>query len=172
MDCHIKHYKLEGLKDKIAKIKFLFTDVDGVLTDAGVYYSAKGEELKKFSLRDGMGAERLRKLTDVNIGIITGENSDIVKRRAEKLKISELHLGIKNKLSLLKERINALGISMDEVAYIGDDMNDQEVIEHIGLSAAPADAMEEIKNIVDYQCEAKGGDGAFREFCELIIKHK
>jgi 3-deoxy-D-manno-octulosonate 8-phosphate phosphatase (KDO 8-P phosphatase) len=163
---------LEALKDKIAKIKFLFTDVDGVLTDAGVYYSASGEALKKFSLRDGMGAERLRKLTEVQIGIITGEQSEIVKRRAEKLNIQELHLGIKDKLSLLKERIKLLGISMEEVAYIGDDMNDLEVIEHAGLTAAPEDAVEEIISRVHYTCRAKGGQGAFREFCELIIKYK
>lgn len=163
---------MEALKDKIAKIKFLFTDVDGVLTDAGVYYSASGEALKKFSLRDGMGAERLRKLTEVQIGIITGEQSEIVKRRAEKLNIQELHLGIKDKLSLLKERIKLLGISLEEVAYIGDDMNDLEVIEHAGLTAAPADAVEEIISRVHYTCRAKGGQGAFREFCELIIKYK
>ncbi len=163
---------MEALKDKIAKIKFLFTDVDGVLTDAGVYYSASGEALKKFSLRDGMGAERLRKLTEVQIGIITGEQSEIVKRRAEKLNIQELHLGIKDKLSLLKERIKLLGISMEEVAYIGDDMNDLEVIEHAGLTAAPEDAVEEIISRVHYTCRAKGGQGAFREFCELIIKYK
>lgn len=163
---------MEGLKDKIAKIKFLFTDVDGVLTDAGVYYSDTGEALKKFSLRDGMGAERLRKLTEVQIGIITGEQSDIVKRRAEKLKIEELHLGIKDKLSLLKERAKSIGIALEEVAYIGDDMNDLEVIEQVGLAAAPADAVEEIKDRVHYTCRAKGGEGAFREFCELIIKYK
>lgn len=163
---------MEGLKDKIAKIKFLFTDVDGVLTDAGVYYSDTGEALKKFSLRDGMGVERLRKLTEVQIGIITGEQSDIVKRRAEKLKIEELHLGIKDKLSLLKERAKSIGIALEEVAYIGDDMNDLEVIEQVGLAAAPADAVEEIKDRVHYTCRAKGGEGAFREFCELIIKYK
>jgi 3-deoxy-D-manno-octulosonate 8-phosphate phosphatase (KDO 8-P phosphatase) len=91
------------MKDRAKKIKWLFTDVDGVLTDCGVYYSENGEELKRFSLRDGMGAERLRKFTNIQIAIMTGENSGPVSRRAEKLKIEKVFLGVKDKLSVMKQ---------------------------------------------------------------------
>mgnify|MGYP001009485319 CR=1 FL=1 len=151
-------------------IKWLFTDVDGVLTDGGVYYSAQGEELKKFNLRDGMGAERLRKLSDIQIGIITGENSEIVKRRAEKLKIETIFLGIKDKQAVLTKFIEDRNLSFDNIAYIGDDLNDYEVICESAYTACPADSAPEIKEIASYICKQKGGDGAFREFCELLIK--
>lgn len=157
--------------ERIKRIKYLFTDVDGVLTDGGVYYSDQGEAMKKFSLRDGMGVERLRKLTGIQIGIITGENSPIVQRRAEKLKITELHLGIKDKEALLTDRAKTLGLEWDEIAYIGDDLNDLAVMKRVGFCAAPADAEEDIIEIAHYTCKRKGGEGAFREFCELLIKH-
>lgn len=151
------------------KIKYLFTDVDGVLTDGGVYYSAVGEELKKFNLRDGMGAERLRKLTPIQIGIITGENSEIVQRRAEKLKIEIVFLGIKDKLKVLNEFLEEKQIHWNQIAYIGDDMNDFEVMKLVGISACPSDSAEEIMEISKYRCIKKGGEGAFREFCEYLI---
>lgn len=151
-------------------IKWLFTDVDGVLTDGGVYYSASGENLKKFNLRDGMGAERLRKLTPIQIGIITGEDSDIVLRRAEKLKIDIVFLGIKNKLETLHNFCVERQISISEIAYIGDDMNDYDVMQKVTQTACPADSADEIKEIAGYVCKRNGGHGAFREFCEYLIK--
>ena len=160
------------LLEKIENIKLLLTDCDGVLTDGCVYYSVEGEALKKFSFRDGMGAERLRKNTEIDIGIITGENSEIVRRRAEKLKISELHLGIKNKLKTLHEIMERKQLDYQHIAYIGDDMNDLCIIEKVGLTACPQDAFKTIKKYVDYVCEIKGGQGAFREFCEVIIQGK
>lgn len=161
---------MEVLKQKAQKIKLLITDCDGVLTDAGVYYSDKGEELKKFNLRDGMGVERLRKLCDIDTGIMTGENSPIVTRRAEKLKITHLYLGIKDKKKCLREILASHSIQSDEIAYIGDDMNDYEVIGEVGLSASPSDGASLIKERVDYICSLPGGAGAFREFAELIIE--
>jgi 3-deoxy-D-manno-octulosonate 8-phosphate phosphatase (KDO 8-P phosphatase) len=155
-----------------SKIRYLFTDVDGVLTDGGVYYSSAGEELKKFNLRDGMGAERLRKLTPIQIGIITGENSDIVQRRAEKLKISIVFLGIKDKLKILTEFLEDNKIQWSQIAYIGDDLNDYEVMKRVGVSACPADSAEEILEIATYRCKKNGGEGAFREFCEYLISMK
>lgn len=152
-------------------IRWLFTDVDGVLTDAGVYYSAQGEELKKFNLRDGMGAERLRKLTDIQIGIITGENSEIVQRRAEKLKIETVFLGIKDKKAVLTAFLEEQNLGFEHIAYIGDDLNDYDVMKLAGMTACPVDSAPEIKEIARYVCKQKGGDGAFREFCELLI-HK
>ena len=160
------------MKEKASKIKLLLTDCDGVLTDGGVYYSGNGEEMKQFNIRDGMGVERLRNEAGVDTGIITGELSPSVKKRAEKLKITELHLGIKDKPAVLKEILKRKNLQADEVAYIGDDVNDLEIMKLVGFTACPSDAMIFNKNIADYVCENKGGNGAFREFAELIISLK
>ncbi len=159
----------ENLRSKAAKIKLLLTDCDGVLTDTGVYYSDAGEEFKRFSIRDGMGVARLRELAQVETGIITGEVSLAVKRRAEKLKITEVYLGVKSKMQML-ETIQAVSqLASEQIAYIGDDVNDLEILAAVGLSACPRDAMSMVKRRVDYVCRAGGGHGAFREFAELII---
>ncbi len=160
------------MKERASRIKILFTDVDGVLTDTGVYYSSQGEELKRFSIRDGMGVERLKKLTGIDTGIITGENSLIVSRRAEKLGICDLHLGIKNKADVLKQICKRKNLLPEEIAYIGDDINDAEVLRSVGLTAAPNDAIPSIKSMVDYVTPNAGGYGSFRDFCELIINLK
>lgn len=156
----------------VARIKILLTDVDGVLTDNGVYYSENGEVMKRFSIRDGMGVERLRKLAGIETGIITGELSPSVARRAEKLHIRELHLGVKDKLGRVSEIMRRLHLHWEEIAYIGDDVNDLEVMEKVGVTACPADAMPQVSSIVDYHCEVKGGYGAFREFAEWLIELK
>lgn len=162
----------EKIEEKLKQIKFLITDVDGVLTDTGVYYSASGEELKRFSVRDGMGVERLRKLCDIETGIITGEKSFLLRKRADKLDIQDVYLGIKNKIKILEKICNINNLKFEEVAYIGDDVNDKGVIDVVGLTACPADAMKTIKNSVDIVLENKGGHGAFREFAEIIIEAK
>lgn len=159
------------LIEKIKKIKLVLTDNDGVLTDTGVYYSDKGEELKKFSIRDGMGVERLQDIAKITVGIITGELSGSVIKRAEKLKIKDLYLGAKKKHLLLPGIIKKHKIKVENVAYMGDDVNDIEIIKLVGFSACPADAMPEIKKIVNYVCKKDGGNGAFREFAELILKY-
>ncbi len=160
------------LKSKILKVKLLLTDCDGVLTDTGVYYSDNGEELKRFSIRDGMGVERLRNLLQIETGIVTGELSGSVRKRAEKLKIQELHLGIKDKVAVLTEILNQTKLQVENIAFIGDDTNDLEIMKIVGLRACPGDAMPEIKKVSDYVCKNRGGHGAFREFVELIIKEK
>ena len=152
------------------QVKLVLTDVDGVLTDNGVYYSETGELLKRFSVRDGMGVERLRKICCIETGIITGELSPSVVKRAEKLKITELHIGIKNKVALLQEITDRKNITPSQIAYIGDDVNDYEIMEKVGLTACPADAMMQIKKIVHFICADKGGFGAFREFAEFLIE--
>jgi 3-deoxy-D-manno-octulosonate 8-phosphate phosphatase (KDO 8-P phosphatase) len=157
-------------KERSTEIKLLLTDVDGVLTDNGVYYSEAGEVMKRFSIRDGMGVERLRKLCGIETGIITGEMSTSVARRAEKLGIVELHLGVKDKLGKLSEILERRQLQWSQIAYIGDDVNDLEVLEAAGVTACPADAMEAILCTVDYVCQFKGGHGAFREFAEWLIK--
>jgi 3-deoxy-D-manno-octulosonate 8-phosphate phosphatase (KDO 8-P phosphatase) len=160
------------MNTNLKKIKMVLTDVDGVLTDTGVYYNSEGEELKRFSIRDGMGVERLWKLCNVETGIITGENSQIVAQRAKKLNLEEVHLGIKNKAKCFDMICSNRGLRSEEIAYIGDDMNDLEIILKAGVSACPCDAVSEIMNIVDIVLDNKGGYGAFREFAEIIIESK
>ncbi|MEZ4961900.1 MAG: HAD hydrolase family protein [Saprospiraceae bacterium] len=160
------------LYKKAAHIKLILTDCDGVLTDNGVYFSAVGEEMKRFSIRDGMGVERLRNLAKVEVGIVTGENSMPVIRRAAKLNITELHLHSKDKVRTLLSILDQTNLSAHEVAFIGDDVNDIPVMEMVGLSACPGDGMDDAKQVSDYVCHAKGGHGAFREFAELIIEAK
>ena len=162
----------QELKQKASLIKVLLTDVDGVLTDNGVYYSANGEELKRFSFRDGMGVERLRKLASVETGIITREDSKPVAKRAEKLKIAEVHMGIQDKAATLKDIMERRKLSKEEIAYIGDDVNDKDIMEQVGLCACPSDAMGVVKDISHYICRTVGGHGAFREFAEVIIESK
>ena len=159
-------------KAKARKIRLLLTDVDGVLTDTGVYYSDAGEVLKRFSIRDGMGVERLRQIADVETGIISGEKSASIKKRADKLEIAELHLGIKKKLQALQEIMARTSLGREQIAYIGDDMNDLEIIKSVGLSACPCDSFPGIKKLVDFVCTNGGGQGAFREFAEFIIASK
>ena len=164
--------EIQNSKFKIERIKWLFTDIDGVWTDCTILYSSKGEEMKAFSYRDGMGAERLRKLTSIKIAIITGENSEIVSRRAEKLNIETIFLGIKNKLEVVEKFMVANNLSWENIAYIGDDLNDIEVMKHASLCACPADAYKDVLVISNYICEKKGGEGAFREFCEFLIENQ
>ena len=154
---------------KAKKIKLVLADCDGVLTDTGTYYGAAGEVMKRFSIRDGMGVERLRKYASVETGIVTGEASDVVKARAKKLNITELHLGIKDKAARLLEILNKNNLQPEEVAFIGDDTNDIEIMKAVGLAACPADATQFAKDVADLIVESNGGFGAFRDLAELII---
>jgi 3-deoxy-D-manno-octulosonate 8-phosphate phosphatase (KDO 8-P phosphatase) len=170
LEQEVRKYRMnEALKEKALKIKLLLTDCDGVLTDGCVYYSERGEELKKFSLRDGMGVERLRVLRHIETAIITRENSEIVKRRSEKLKMKSYYGGVREKGEKLAAILAEHSLTAEQVAYIGDDMNDKEIMQAAGFCACPADAFEEIKSISHYVCKNPGGAGAFREFAELII---
>ncbi len=151
------------------QIKMVLTDNDGVLTDGGVFYGENGEVFKRFNIRDGMGVERLRRHANVETGIITGEFSPSVRMRAEKLRITELHLGIKDKTAVLNDILSRHALTVNEIAYIGDDTNDVDVLSVVGLAACPNDAMIFAKQKAHYICEQKGGHGAFRELAELII---
>ena len=157
---------------KASKIKFVITDVDGVLTDTGVYYSEKGEELKRFSIRDGMGVERLRKLCEIETGIITRENSGLVDGRAKKLKIEELYQGVLDKEKTFDEILVKKNLKAEEIAYIGDDTIDVDVMKKAGLSACPNDATNFAKKTADVITKSNGGFGAFRDFAEIIIEAK
>lgn len=144
------------------------TDIDGVWTDGGMYYDENGNEFKKFNTSDSAGVLFCR-LSNIHVGIITGENSLAVKRRAEKLKIEHCFLGIKDKVKVAEELLNSLNITWKEVAYIGDDINDIQLLKKVGLSACPINAPEYIKKLVDWIIPTKGGDGAFRHFVEKYL---
>ncbi len=152
----------------LSRIKALFTDCDGVMTDGGMYYSENGDELKKFITRDGVGFALLREHGIVG-GIITSENVDLVRRRAVKLQLEEVHLGVKDKLALVKELCDKYGISLEEVAYIGDDVMDIPVIEAVGFGCSPADGIDYVKATARHVTTAKGGEGVVREVAELIL---
>lgn len=154
-----------------SKIKLFLTDVDGTLTDGGMYYSENGDELKKFNTRDGMGIQLL-KAQGIKVGIITSENRNLNFRRAEKLKVDFIRQGKKDggKLAVAKEICNEIGITLSEVAYIGDDINCIELLSNVGLAACPADACDRVKSIPNIIIlSRRGGDACVREFCEMII---
>ena len=153
----------------VPKIKMFLTDCDGCLTDAGMYYSEFGDELKKFNTRDGMGLAILRE-SGIVTGIVTSETVDLNKRRAEKLKLDILEAGCKDKVSAVKKICEARDIDMSNVVYIGDDINDIELIRMVGFGCCPADALPQVKDASDYVATAKGGEGVIREVVELIIK--
>lgn len=161
----------EILAERARKIKLVLSDNDGVFTDNGVYYSERGEEMKRYSIRDGMGVERLRAV-GVDTGIMTGETSPNLKKRAEKLHIERLYLGVQDKRSKLEDVLFETGFEVSEIAYIGDDVNDLGIMEEIagkGIIACPGDATHFVRPVCDYVCQAPGGNGAFREFAEWII---
>jgi N-acylneuraminate cytidylyltransferase len=164
-------YKHVLSKQPKKKIKLFLTDVDGVLTDGGMYYSENGDELKKFNTRDGMAFELLRK-AGIKTGIITSENTKIVEHRARKMKVDYLVQGKRDggKLAAAKEICEKEGITLDEVAYIGDDINCLELLLCVGLAACPDDAANKIKAIPNINIlSKKGGKGVISEFINSII---
>jgi N-acylneuraminate cytidylyltransferase len=164
----IKMITKKKLIEKCLKIKVIVTDVDGVLTDGGMYYSKNGEELKKFNTRDGMAFELLKK-NNLKSVIITKENSKIVEKRAHKIKTDLVFLGIQKKELELPKICKKLSISNDEILYVGDDINDLEVMKLVGFSACPNDAVDEIKKNSDYISPFNGGTGVVRELVDLVL---
>jgi YrbI family 3-deoxy-D-manno-octulosonate 8-phosphate phosphatase len=158
-------------KAQLRRIKLLLLDVDGVLTDGGVYYSNSGEELKKFNIQDGYGIVKLQRL-GVKVGIITGRVSKIVERRASELGITEVHQNLDDKAKAFDEVCRRLGVTEREVAYVGDDEPDLPVLKRVGFSAAPHDAVPSVAKAVHYRCRRSGGHGAVREVIDLIIAHQ
>ena len=156
------------LNQKCKKIKLVITDVDGVLTDGGMYYSEKGEIMKKFNAKDGMGVELLLQ-NNIKTVLLTRENSKIVKKRGLKIKAASTITGIQKKELHLETICRKFRVLPKEIAYIGDDINDIEISKLVGLSVSPLDGVTQFKKNVDYICKNKGGNGAFREFVDLII---
>ncbi|HLK90092.1 MAG TPA: 3-deoxy-D-manno-octulosonate 8-phosphate phosphatase [Polyangia bacterium] len=161
----------DELLRRIARLRLVVTDVDGVLTDGGIYFSESGEALKRFSVRDGMGVERLR-AQGIETAFLTRESSAIVKRRAEKLGIRHCYLGVADKKAFLPELLAQAGVGDDEIAYIGDDVNDEEIMTVVaerGLVGAPLDAIPSVLRRAHHCCALPGGCGAFRDFAEWIL---
>ena len=160
-----------SIKNKCKNIKIILTDVDGVLTDGGRYYSDKGEILKKFHVRDGMGINILLR-NGIKTIIVTKENSKITKKWAKEMNITKVISGSLKKENELSKVCKKFKVTKNQVAYIGDDVNDLLLLETVGFSAAPNDADNMIKKHVDYVCLKGGGDGAFREISDMILKEK
>ena len=159
----------KSLFSSLKRIRLFATDVDGVLTDAGMYYSESGEEFKKFNTRDGMGIKLLQRAGLIT-ALVTQERTKLVARRGEKLMIPEVHQGVMDKLALVREMAERHGLSMDQIAYIGDDINDLATLKAVGFSATPADGLLQVVAEVDYVCTKKGGEGAVREIIEMILQ--
>jgi len=158
-------------REVLRQIRLFATDVDGVLTDAGMYYSESGDEWKKFNTRDGMGIKLLQKAGLIT-AIVTQERTRLVARRAEKLAIPELHQGVMDKLAVIQDMAERHGISLRHIAYIGDDVNDIEALKAVGFSATPADGLPQVRKVVAHVCQLKGGEGAVRELAEMILQSR
>lgn len=148
--------------------KLILTDIDGVWTDGGMYYDQDGMELKKFHTYDSAGVLFAHHL-GIPVGILTGENTNIVKRRADKLKIDYLYLGCKDKVAVANELCAQLNITIQDVAYIGDDLNDMKLLKLVGWAGVPVSAPEYVQKLSNIHLTKKGGEGVFREFVESIL---
>lgn len=153
------------------RLKLVLADCDGVLTDACVEYTARGETARRFNLRDGMGVERLR-MAGIETAILTRERARAIAHRAAKLAMPHLFLGVRDKVAELPTILERCGVAAAATAFIGDDVNDLGLLERIGgegLTGAPGDAMREVRDSVHHRCRLGGGQGAFREFAEWIL---
>ncbi len=155
-----------------SKIKLVLLDVDGTMTDGGVYVTEEGKQFKKFHARDGMGIKLLQK-AGIGTGIIShSKSTGMVTTRAEMLGMEHVYVGSRSKLEVLKEWQADLGLTLSEIAYVGDDINDLEIMQAVGLSACPADAVETIKSISHVVLTKKGGDGCVRELVDDYLLKK
>ncbi|QKF82280.1 KdsC family phosphatase [Halarcobacter ebronensis] len=151
-------------------IELIVLDVDGTLTDGGITYTNSGDEIKTFNVADGLAIATWTKRMGKKAAIITGRTSKIVEQRGKDLAITHLHQGIKDKYAVLEEIIKKEGLSWNQVAAIGDDLNDYKMLKKVGLSFVPAGGSKYVKNIANIVCEASGGHGAVREMIEYIVK--
>jgi 3-deoxy-D-manno-octulosonate 8-phosphate phosphatase (KDO 8-P phosphatase) len=161
----------KSLTEKFHDVKLMLTDVDGVLTDGGRYYSPTGELYKKFHTRDGMGVNILLR-NNIKTAIVTKEKSKIVKKWAKDMNVHTVYQGITIKENQLKKICNDFKVKPNEIGYVGDDVNDLGLLESVGLSACPNDASDLLKNKVDFVCKNNGGNAAFREIVDFIILSK
>lgn len=153
----------------VSKIQLLILDVDGTMTDGGIYYDENGNELKKFNAKDGLGIVKIQK-AGVSVMILSGRKSKIVERRAAELGVAYLIQGEKDKAGFLKQFFSANKFPAGSAAYIGDDLNDLEAMKLVGHTACPADAVGEIRNFVSLKLTQNGGCGAVREYIDFLLK--
>ena len=158
-----------SLEGKTKKIKLLLLDVDGVLTDGNIIFGESNQEIKIFNVKDGLGI-KLAQAGEIEIGIITGRTSEAVKKRADELDIKILNQGQPDKLKVYEQIKNDLGLKDDQIAYVGDDLNDLKLLQKVGLSIAVKDSCDEVKAEADYITKSSGGKAAVREVIELILK--
>jgi 3-deoxy-D-manno-octulosonate 8-phosphate phosphatase (KDO 8-P phosphatase) len=159
----------EALQEKIKPVRVLILDVDGVLTDGNIIIDDAGRETKHFNVRDGHGLRMLMRY-GVEVVFLTGRTSQVVSHRALDLGINEVYQGVFNKLAVFEEILRKKNIVSAATAFVGDDVVDVPVLRRVGFSATVADASADLKNAVDYVTEQKGGRGAVREICEIILK--
>ena len=157
------------MEKKLATIKLLLLDVDGVLTDGRIIYDNEGNEMKSFDVKDGHGMKMLQR-AGIKIGIITGRSSAVVQRRAEELGLDALFQGALTKLEPYGEILKEFGLTDDQVAYVGDDLVDLPILRRVGFSATVADAVPDLFPLVDYVCKRPGGRGAVREICDMLLR--
>lgn len=154
---------------EVKDIKFLVLDVDGTLTDGGIYISENGDEMKKFNAKDGMGIKNLLK-NGIEVGFISAAISKkIVHHRAAMLGVKYCYAGSDDKLEILNTWLNELNLSYQDVAFIGDDTNDIRIMKQVGLSAAPSDAVSEVQAVANMVLEKNGGQGCVREFIDRVF---
>ncbi len=151
------------------KIKLIILDVDGTMTDGSMYYTAEGDTMKKFNVKDGMGIVLLKK-AGFKIAIMTSEDSPIAASRAKKLGVDATVLGCRNKTDAVKLLADDMELHLEEVAFMGDDVNDYHAMQTVGYSVCPADSTDAVKSIADFVCQSKGGHGAVREFAEIMLR--
>jgi len=160
---------MTNIKSNIARIKALLLDVDGVMTDGKLHYSARGEEIKSFDVKDGLGIQLLLN-ANILVGIISGRNSDALEKRIKDLGIQHIYMDSSNKKKDLQNFLETTGLQLEEVAYVGDDLPDLTAIMMCGFSACPSDACSEVLDAVDHVSSKRGGDGVVREIAELILR--
>jgi len=163
----LAHRKLQ--RSKLKNIKLLLLDVDGVMTDGGVYIAESGDRFKKFNIQDGYGIVKLQR-TGVRVGIITGGNSKMVQRRAEELGIADVYQNFDDKMTAYEQVKKKYNLRDEEIAHVGDDDLDLPVLKKVGFSAAPADAIPEVRKQVHFVSKRRGGEGAVREVIEVLLQ--
>jgi YrbI family 3-deoxy-D-manno-octulosonate 8-phosphate phosphatase len=159
---------IQSVLERARRVRLLCVDVDGVLTDGGMYYGPEGEVLRRFNTRDGMGLARVRD-AGVGVAIISGEDDGSIRARAAKLGIADVYCGIADKLAVVERLAEREGLALEEVAYVGDDLNDLGPLERVGLPCAVADAALPVRRAAAYLTRQRGGRGAVREVCELLV---
>ena len=158
-----------AVRRRIRRLRALVLDVDGVMTDGSMYYGPDGEALKKFNTKDGMGLAMLRE-QGLRIALITGEDTPIVNRRAEKLKIEDVYTGVEDKVSALQDFLTRHNLTPEETGYVGDDVNDLGAMKMVSVAFTVADAAEEVRKVAHVISELRGGEGAVREISNLILR--